>query len=193
MTVIWPRTVSVDLTAKEIQNLTEMSFSLDKTYEHRNRSASVETGVSILSTFLEELKELHHLTPLYPEQMQNFLLLQDYGEEKVLKRDVVIQWSQHSTQPNMTGDSQQSKLVFKVIVNQMILKFGRLDNYLHHFQPHHHIQSNSSEYCKNIWYLEETAYLMNISWINSTYYRKDIADNENAQQRPHKMIKGLSA
>lgn len=75
MTVIWPRTVSVDLTAKEIQNLTEMSFSLDQTYEHRNRSASVETGVSILSTFLEELKELHHLTPLYPEQMQNFLLL----------------------------------------------------------------------------------------------------------------------
>lgn len=34
---------------------------------------------------------------------------------------------------------------------------------------------------------------MNISWINSTYFKKDIADNEKAQQRPYKMIKGLSA
>lgn len=57
----------------------------------------------------------------------------------------------------------------------------------------HHVHWNPSEYCRNSWYLEETAYLMSISWINSTYYRKDIADNESAQQRPCKMIKGLSA
>lgn len=65
----------------------------------------------------------------------------DYVEGKVLERDMIHDhtWSQQSLQPNMTADSQLLKLIFKVIANQMTLKFGRLDGCLPHFHlpiPH---------------------------------------------------------
>lgn len=59
----------------------------------------------------------------------------------MLERDMIHDhtWSQQSMQPNMKADSQLHKLIFKVIANQMTLKFGRLDGCLPHFHlstPH---------------------------------------------------------
>lgn len=70
-----------------------------------------------------------------------FFPLYDYDEVKVLERDMIQDhmWNQHRIQPSMTADSQLCKLIFKVIANQVTLKFGRLDGCLLHFHlptPH---------------------------------------------------------
>lgn len=94
-------------------------------------------------------KGLHQLTSLYLKQMQNFLpsVRLCWGESVRKGHDHA--WSQQSIQARMTADSQLCKLIFKVIANQMTLKFGRLDSCL----PHFHLPTPCS--LKFLWILQE--------------------------------------